>query len=178
MQPVIEAEKLHFKVACSSDASVLSRLGKKTFSETYGEANTEENMKKYLRANFSKKSLDAQLEDNKNFFLIAFNKNKPVGYAKLRENNKPFHDKSINVVELERIYVIKEFQGQGIGSVLLDKCMAFARLRRYPVIWLGVWEKNLDALKFYQKLGFVIFGSSIFELGNDLQNDYLMKKDL
>lgn len=178
MQPVIEAEKLHFKVACVSDAMVLSRLGKKTFVETYGEANTEENMKKYLRSAFSKKSITNQLEDDKNFFLIAKINNKPVAYAKLTENNKPFHDKSINAVELERIYVKKKFQGQGIGRTLLDKCLAFARLRSYPVMWLGVWEKNLEALKFYQKLGFVIFGSSIFELGDDQQNDYLMKKDL
>ena len=178
MQPAIDEVKLHFKVACSSDASVLSRLGKKTFLETYGEDNTEKNMKKYLRTHFSKKSITAQLEDDTNFFLIVSKKGKPVGYAKLQENNKPFHNKSVNAVELERIYVKKEFQGEGIGTVLMDKCLAFARLRSYPVMWLGVWEKNLDALKFYQKLGFVIFGSHVFELGDDLQNDYLMKKDL
>lgn len=178
MQPVIEEEKLHIKVACSNDASVLSRLGKKTFQETYGKANTEKNMAIYLKAAFSKKSIIEQLEDDKNFFLIASIRNKPVGYAKLTENNKPFHDKTVNAVELERIYVKKEFQGSGIGKTLLDKCLAFAQLRQYPVMWLGVWEKNLKALKFYQQLGFVIFGSHVFELGNDLQNDYLMKKDL
>jgi len=178
MQPVIEEVKLQFKVACSSDTAVLSRLGRKTFVETYGEKNTAKNMDKYLKASFSKKSIADQLEDQKNFFLIVKKKDKAVGYAKLRENNQPFHDKKVKVVELERIYVLKEHQGAGIGKALLDKCMAFARLRSYPVMWLGVWEKNLKALKFYQNLGFVVFGSHEFELGNDTQNDYLMKKDV
>ena len=133
---------------------------------------------KFLMANFSKKSINEQLEDNRNFFLIARQNNEDVGYVKLKENNKPFHDKSINAVEMERIYVLKEFQGAGIGKNLLDKCLAFAKLRKYPVMWLGVWEKNLKALQFYQKQGFVVFGSHLFDLGDEQQSDYLLKKDL
>ncbi len=178
MQSVIEEEKLHFKAACSSDALVLSKLGKETFTESYGHENTAENMSKYIKQAFSKKAIISQLEDDINFFLIVKLGNKAVGYAKLRENNNPFHNKKVNAVELERIYVKKEFQGNGIGQALLDKCLAFARLRKHPVMWLGVWEKNLKALKFYQKLGFVVFGSHLFELGNEEQNDYLMKIDI
>ena len=152
MQPVIEEVKLQFKVACSSDAVVLSRLGRKTFVDTYGEDNTAANMAKYLKSSFSKKSITEQLEDQRNFFLMVKIDGKAVGYAKLRENNQPFHNKKVNAVELERIYVLKTHQGNGIGKTLLDKCMAFARLRNYPVMWLGVWEKNHKALKFYERL--------------------------
>ncbi len=179
MQSVIEGEKLHFKVGCSKDTVLLSKLGKTTFIETYGEANTQANIDKYLKEAFSRKSIEEQLEDPSNFFLIVSTDNeRPVGYAKLRENNQPFHDKSINAVELERIYVKQEFQGNGIGTALVDKCLAFAQLREYPVMWLGVWEQNHSAMKFYQKMGFEIFGSHGFQLGDDLQNDYLLKKDL
>ena len=178
MQTVVEGDKLQIKVACTKDAVVLSRLGRKTFIETYAQFNTPKNLQKYLKANFSKKSINEQLEDNRNFFLIARQNNEDVGYVKLKENNKPFHDKSINAVEMERIYVLKEFQGAGIGKNLLDKCLAFAKLRKYPVMWLGVWEKNLKAIKFYQKQGFVVFGSHLFDLGDEQQSDYLMKKDL
>ncbi len=178
MHTVVEGEKLHIKVACIKDIAALSRLGKNTFLETYARFNTEKNLQKYLRATFSKKSIGDQLEDDGNFFLVARLNNVDVGYVKLKENNKPFHDKSINAVELERIYVLKEFQGTGIGKDLLDKCLAFAQLRKYPVMWLGVWEKNLKAIKFYQRHGFVVFGSHIFELGDEQQSDHLMKKDL
>jgi ribosomal protein S18 acetylase RimI-like enzyme len=178
MQTVVEGEKLRIKVACAKDALSLSRLGKETFTETYARFNTQQNFQKYVKASFSKKATAEQLEDDRNFFLIAYLNNKQVGYAKLSENNKPFHDKSINAVELERIYVLKDFQGGGIGKILLDKCLAFAQLRKYPVMWLGVWEENLRALKFYQRQGFVVFGSHKFQLGDEEQNDYLMKKDL
>lgn len=178
MHSVVEGEKLQIKVACTKDVVVLSRLGRKTFIETYAQFNTPKNLQKYLKATFSKKSITEQLEDDGNFFLVARLNNVDIGYAKLKENNKPFHDKSINAVELERIYVLKEFQGTGIGKNLMDKCLAFAKLRKYPVMWLGVWEGNLEAIKFYQRQGFVVFGSHMFELGDEEQSDYLMKKDI
>ncbi len=178
MRTAVEEEKLRIKVACANDAVILSKLGKSTFLETYARYNTEKNLQKHIRASFSKKSIIEQLGDDGNFFLIASQLNEEVGYAKLKENNKPFHDKSLNAVELERIYVLKKFQGAGIGETLLDKCLAFAKLRKYPVMWLGVWEKNLSAIKFYQKQGFVVFGSHEFVLGDEPQSDYLMKKDL
>jgi len=178
MHTVVEGQKLRIKVACTKDTAALARLGKTTFTETYAPYNNPENFQKYLEASFSESSTQAQLEDPGNFFLLAQLDKKSIGYAKLRENNKPFHDKTINAVELERIYVLKDYQGEGVGMNLLEKCLAFAQLRKYPVMWLGVWDKNLSAVKFYQRQGFVVFGSHQFDLGDEKQNDYLMKKDL
>ena len=154
MQSIIEGEKLRIKVACTKDYHTLAKLSKATFIETYAEYNSDKNLQKYSKANFSRNAIKKQLEDDGNFFLVAIFDDKEVGYAKLTENNKPFHDKTINAVELERIYVLKEYQGSGIGKNLLENCLAFAKLRKYPVMWLGVWEQNLDAIKFYQRQGF------------------------
>lgn len=178
MHTVVEGQNLRIKVACTNDTEVVSWLGRTTFSETYGSHNDQKNFQKYLEDSFSVESTQQQLEDTGNFFLLAQLEQKTIGYAKLRENNKPFHDKTINAVELERIYVLKDYQGEGVGQNLLDKCLAFAQLRKYPVMWLGVWEKNLKAVKFYQRQGFVVFGSHKFQLGDEEQNDLLMKKDL
>jgi ribosomal protein S18 acetylase RimI-like enzyme len=178
MHTVVEGQNLRIKVACTNDTEALSRLGKTTFTETYGSHNDQQNFQKYLEESFSQESTQKQLEDTGNFFLLAQLEQKTIGYAKLKENNKPFHDKTINAVELERIYVLKDYQGEGVGQNLLDKCLAFAQLRKYPVMWLGVWEKNLKAVKFYQRQGFVVFGSNKFKLGEEEQNDLLMKKDL
>ena len=178
MHTVVEGQKLRIKVACTKDTAALARLGETTFTETYAPYNNPGNFQKYIDACFSEASTQTQLENPSNFFLLAQLEEKCIGYAKLRENNKPFHDKSINAVEMERIYVLKKFQGEGVGRILLENCLAFAKLRKYPVMWLGVWEKNLSAVKFYQRQGFVVFGSHTFELGDEEQNDYLMKKDL
>ena len=179
MHTVVEGQYLRIKVACTNDTATLSWLGKTTFTETYGAHNDQDNFQKYLKDSFSEESTRQQLEDTSSFFLLAhLDQDKTIGYAKLKENNKPFHDKTINAVELERIYVLKDYQGEGVGQNLLDKCLAFAQLRKYPVMWLGVWEKNLNAVKFYQRQGFVVFGSHKFKLGDEEQSDLLMKKDL
>ena len=178
MHTVVEGQKLRIKVACTKDTAALSRLAETTFTQTYASYNDQENFQKYVTESFSEESTRNQLEDTGNFFLLAQLDRKYIGYAKLKENNKPFHDKTINAVELERIYVLKEYQGEGVGKILLDDCIAFAQLRKYPVMWLGVWEQNLKAVKFYQRQGFVVFGSHKFQLGDDEQNDFLMKKDL
>jgi len=178
MHTVVEGQNLRIKVACTNDTAALSWLGTTTFTETYGSHKDQENFQKYLQDSFSEESSRKQLEDTGNFFLLAQLDQKTIGYAKLRENNKPFHDKTINAVEMERIYVLKDYQGEGVGQNLLDKCLAFAQLRKYPVMWLGVWEKNLNAVKFYQRQGFVVFGSDKFKLGDHEQINLLMKKDL
>ncbi len=45
-------------------------------------------------------------------------------------------------------------------------------------MWLGVWEKNPRALRFYQKIGFQEFDKHIFTLGNEKQTDIMMKLHL
>ncbi|MNF16430.1 Protease synthase and sporulation negative regulatory protein PAI 1 [compost metagenome] len=45
-------------------------------------------------------------------------------------------------------------------------------------IWLGVWEENKRALRFYEKNGFTVFDKHIFRLGNDEQTDLMMKKTI
>ncbi|MGI9543488.1 MAG: GNAT family N-acetyltransferase, partial [Cyclobacteriaceae bacterium] len=171
-------DQVKIKVATIQDAAILAQLGKKTFLQTYGSHNTKENMDLYVKRSFSKKILKDELADVTNFYLMADLDGKAVGYAKLTENNKPFHDKKIKAVELERIYVLQEHQGQNIGSDLMQQCLNFAKIRHYKVIWLGVWEKNPKAAGFYQKWHFKTFGSHNFELGKDMQTDVLMKRDL
>jgi len=171
-------DQVKIKVATIQDAATLAQLGKKTFLQTYGSHNTKENMDLYIKRSFSKRTLLEELSDVGNFFLLAEIDGKPVGYAKLRENNDPFHDKKTNAVELERIYVLQERQGNHIGSDLMEQCLKFAQIRHYQVIWLGVWEKNSKAAGFYQRWDFKSFGSHQFQLGEDEQTDFLMKRDL
>jgi len=171
-------DQVKIKVATIEDAATLAQLGRKTFLQTYGSQNTQENMGLYLKRSFTKKVLQNELAHVGSFFLLAECEGKPVGYAKLLENNGPFHDKKTKAVELERIYVLNEWKGHHIGRDLMEQCLNFAQIRHYPVIWLGVWEQNSEAIGFYQKWRFETFGSYQFQLGEDEQTDFLMKRDL
>lgn len=81
-------------------------------------------------------------------------------------------------LELERIYVRKQFKGRGLGRQLIEKTLILAEEKDCRFVWLGVWERNEAALEFYKKMGFAIFGNHSFRMGEELQNDFVLKKDL
>jgi ribosomal protein S18 acetylase RimI-like enzyme len=83
-----------------------------------------------------------------------------------------------NAIEVERIYILNEFQGKKIGQLLFDKAIQISIQEKADYIWLGVWEENVRAIKFYLKNGFVEFDKHIFKLGNDEQTDIMMKLEL
>ena len=68
--------------------------------------------------------------------------------------------------------------GKGVGSALMNKCIDIAREKDYHTVWLGVWEHNHRAIEFYTRWGFEKFAEHDFILGNDVQKDWLMKKDI
>ena len=132
------------------DLEALRNLSIQTFKETFEEVNTEEDMQKYLDENLSIEKLKTELENPNSKFYFA-------------ENND------------ERIYVLKAFLGQKIGQILFDKAIEIGREKNLEYVWLGVWEENHRAIKFYEKNGFEIFGKHDFVLGEDVQTDLLMK---
>ena len=60
----------------------------------------------------------------------------------------------------------------------MDACFARARNGQHDVMWLGVWEHNPRAQRFYEKNGFRIVGRHTFQLGYDPQTDLLMQKEI
>jgi len=80
-----------------------------------------------------------------------------------------------NTLEVQRIYVLREYKGKQIGKLLMQKAIEIGKSNNLNYIWLGVWENNINAIKFYEKLGFEKFDTHIFKLGEDEQIDNLMK---
>jgi GNAT superfamily N-acetyltransferase len=81
-------------------------------------------------------------------------------------------------MEVERIYVLGEFQSKKVGQLLFEKALAIGKNKKVDFVWLGVWEENHRAIRFYTKNGFIAFDSHIFLMGNDKQTDILMKLQL
>lgn len=164
------------KVATVEDVELICLISAKTFVETYGEQNTPENLQKYLDERFNTKQISAEILTSETVFLLVEVNNVTIGYAKMRINSAENADPK--AIEMERIYIEKAFHGQKFGALLMKKCMDIALGKGYHSLWLGVWECNLKAITFYEKWGFEIFGTHIFQLGNDAQTDYLMIKKL
>jgi len=164
----------HIRKATLVDIDLVRTIGLKTFIETYGQQNTPENLKQYLAEKFDKKQISDEIQTPKTIFLLVELENEIIGYSKMRVNLVENPD--VMSFELERIYIRKNYHGLKYGADLMQKCIEVALENNYESLWLGVWEHNPKAIKFYQKWGFEIFGSHIFHLGDDAQTDYLMKK--
>ncbi len=169
---------IEIKKISKNDIVQLQNVGRQTFYETFSEGNTEENMKNYLREGFSVEKLTTELDDKNSEFYFSILNNKAIGYLKINFGKSQTELQDQNAVEIERIYVLKEFYGKGVGQILYDKAIQIAKQKMADYVWLGVWEKNSRAISFYKKNGFVEFDKHIFKLGDDEQTDIMMKLKL
>lgn len=161
-----------------NDINQLQEIGRKTFYETFSTENSKENMTKYLNEGFSIKKLTAELNNNNSEFYFATLDNSVIGYLKLNFGQSQTELQDDKALEIERIYVLKDFHGKGVGQILYDKALQIAKQKNTDYVWLGVWEENPRAINFYKKNGFVEFDKHIFKLGNDEQTDIMMKLKL
>ena len=164
--------------ASLEDIELLQKLGRQTFHETFRDSNTPENLNKYLEENFNFRQLTKELNKQGSEFFIAWQGDAPVGYLKINTGEAQLEFKKADEMEIERIYVLKAFWGKFAGQHLLDFALSLGRKQNLHKVWLGVWEENFRALRFYEKNGFLPFSSHDFIVGDDVQTDILMQLTL
>jgi len=157
------------------DLLQLQKIGISTFSETFAEHNTKEDLEKYLKESFAADKLIAELENPDAAFYFAELDDTVIGYLKINFGDAQTELKDNKSVEIERIYLLQAYHGKKIGQLLYNKAIEIAKEHQAHYVWLGVWEENHRALQFYKKNGFVQFDTHIFKLGNDEQTDIMMK---
>ena len=171
-------DKLKIRKATSADTELLLAIGRQTFFEKFTENNSEENMLQYASEAYTFEKIASEVNNvNSQFYLATLN-NRTVGYLKINFGEAQTELQDPQALELERIYVLKEFQGRKIGQLLFEKTLEIARQAKVNYVWLGVWEENKGAIKFYEKNGLKAFGKHLFMLGNDPQTDIMMKIEL
>jgi ribosomal protein S18 acetylase RimI-like enzyme len=171
-------ENIAIESARPKDILRLQEIGRATFGQTFAELNTEENMQKYLQDSFSIEKLTVELNNKDSEIYFAILDERVIGYLKINLNQAQTEIKDHDALEIERIYVLKEFHGQKVGQLLYQKAIELAHKMQATYVWLGVWEQNERAIKFYQKNGFAPFDKHTFWLGDDEQTDLMMKKVL
>ncbi|PWW32446.1 ribosomal protein S18 acetylase RimI-like enzyme [Cytobacillus oceanisediminis] len=167
---------INIKQCNLEDLPTLQEISYETFNETFKEQNSPENMNAYLERAFNLKQLEKELSNiYSQFFFVYFN-NEVAGYLKVNINDAQSEEMDDESLEIERIYIKSKFQKHGLGKYLLNKAMEIARERNKKKIWLGVWEKNKNAIDFYKKMGFVQTGAHSFYMGDEEQIDFIMTK--
>lgn len=166
--------------ATVEDAKPLTDLAYTTFWDAFAHhpKNAPDDLNHYMRQAFTVEQIAEELADENSIFLIAEIEGKSAGYAKLIVGSIEDGITATRPVELSRLYSHQEFLGKGVGQNLMDACFEFARKNSHDVMWLGVWEYNPRAQRFYEKNGFREVGKHTFQLGSDPQTDLLMQKEL
>lgn len=173
--------KFTLRKARHEDARAISTLGTSVFAATFGHSCSPEQLQKYLDEEYSDESVARDLANPKKDTTVVVTEegDEVVGFVMLTMGTtEPCIEKLADIVELQRLYVDSRFHGHGLGGRLVRAVEDGAKERGFQHLWLGVWEENHKAQKVYEKLGFRVVGSHAFDLGGDLQNDYIMLKEL
>lgn len=161
-----------------NDVEILSEFAKQNFYNAFAHMNTKEDMDAYLAEAFNKAKLSEQLCDTNFKIYFLYCDSQLAGYLKLNEAPSQTDINDADSLEIERIYVAQEYQGNGLGQYLMDSAVRFANDSNKKYVWLSVWQKNEKAIRFYRKNGFYESGTHSFVVGDDVQTDYIMRKDL
>lgn len=170
---------IEIRAANYSDASMIALLGRITFSETFAHHFRDpEDLMQYFECTFSVSKIELSIAKSTTRYWIAFVDRLPVGYAKLKlDSPSPFLDLK-GVCQLQKLYVLKDFQSVKIGFHLQSKLIETATSLNYQYIWLSVLDENVSAIRFYKHSGFLAIGEHDFQIGKEHFNFTVMSKPL
>jgi len=161
-----------------SNLNLIIELGRETYYDTFHAMNTEQTMSDYLNEAFNEAKIAEEMNNPMSEFYILHHEKTPSAYIKVNRAPAQSDINDPHSLELERIYVRKDYKGLGFGRFLINETVSLAKSYNCLFLWLGVWEKNTPALAFYRKMGFFEFGRHKFQMGEELQSDLLLKKTL
>jgi ribosomal protein S18 acetylase RimI-like enzyme len=162
-----------------ADWKNLLDLSNNTYRESFFEAfNDPEAFEAYTSKIFAPEVIKTELTDPDIACYFAMDGEQPIGYTKLNFGNRQTIFQGDDAAEVERIYVLIDYQSKGIGKALLNHSIENARSRKLEKLWLAVWENNGRAINFYERQGFHKFITHQYLVGTDLQTDILMKFSL
>jgi ribosomal protein S18 acetylase RimI-like enzyme len=160
-----------------SDLDALRNIAFQTFDDAFRHQNDPSSFDEYCAVSFSRARLEAELKNPDSTFFFLLYDDTLAGYMKINQGTAQTDLKDPDSLEIERIYVKRDFQGLGLGKALIDKAIEIARLGKRRTVWLGVWEKNGNAIDFYERMGFRKAGTHPFSIGSERQTDFIMRQD-
>jgi ribosomal protein S18 acetylase RimI-like enzyme len=169
---------IRIRKATKEEVPAVRELAIEVYTDTFAAHNSEENMVAFFNENYSLEKFNTEFEEPGSSLYIAVDNLKIVGFLRLRKNDEAADKLGTNTLELQRLYVHKEYHGTPVAKLLMEKTFEVAKDLKVEWLWLGVWEKNLRAQKFYSKYGFERFGEHVFQMGDDPQIDWLLKKKM
>lgn len=149
-----------------TDAIAISLVARMSFKEAfYEDFQYKDDLLDYQERTFNVAKIRASLAKPHNYFWLVLVDELPVGYAKLKfPSPTPFSSRA-PLAQLQKIYVLEDFLGRGIGRLLQDKVIEKARDLTAQALWLSVYQGNTQAVGFYEHYGFRKLATHQFKIG-------------
>ncbi|HVM98868.1 MAG TPA: GNAT family N-acetyltransferase [Caulobacteraceae bacterium] len=162
--------------ATQDDAAALAAIGARTFSETFAHLYPPQDLAAFLAEAHSVERARADLANpNKAVWLVEA-AGEVVGYALAGPCKLPHPEVTPDCGELDRIYVLRDYQGGGTGSRLLGETLAWLEKDGPRRIWIGVWSENHGAQRLYARHGFEKVGTYEFIVGATRDHEFILRR--
>lgn len=162
MNPIVS-----IRLAEPDELNTIGWLAQQIWPHTYGDLISPEQMQYMLNLFYTPEALRRQILEEKQSFLLVEEGEEPIGFAAWSPLAEP------GVYKLNKLYVLPGIQGRGTGKAMLE--FIYEAIRGSRALRLNVNRYN-KALRFYEKMGFVIIGEEDIDIGNNYQmNDYVME---
>ncbi|MGV8946830.1 MAG: GNAT family N-acetyltransferase [Lutibacter sp.] len=151
-------------------SELIAEIGKQAFLESHGNSASEEDIHLFILKTYNTKAISKEFENPKVQYHIIYFNNKVAGFSKieLSSSNKNIND--LEITKLDRLYLLKKFYGQNLGSKLFDFNIQLSKNNNQKGIWLAVWIENQRAINFYTKTGLEIVGEYNFKISETHSN--------
>ena len=170
---------IRIRPATAGDAATLAEFAERVFDEVFSPGNDEGDMASYLTEAFGPDQQRAEITAPGSIVLLAEDAGGALaGYLHILPSPVPPCVSDASALELKRLYVDPARHSLGLGKRLLDDGIVRARATGAAALWLGVWEKNFRAQKFYAREGFARVGQHDFHLGSDRQTDWILQRTI
>src|SRR5712691_10866636 len=141
-----------------TDIAALSALARKTYTETFGHTFTPSDLALYLENTRSEAYFRRVMDEDT--ILVAIVGAAIIGYVQICNVTLPVEAATDKDKQLNAMYVRADYQGKGIGKVLMDAALNHPRLQNAENIYLDVWAENVNALSLYRRYGFEVVGET------------------
>ncbi len=167
---------VQIRVAEPKDAEIVALLCRITFAETFGYLfeGHKADLRAYLDRTFRVEKIRGSLGRPVNRYWLGLVAGLPVSFAKLKFPSPISLARTGNVAQLQKIYVLREFVGEGVGKPLIDAVLTDAASRQADTVWLDVLKENARAIRFYELRGFRMIGEDRYTIGEQTFDFHLM----
>lgn len=167
---------ISYRTAGVADIPAIDRVFRASFCETFAHLYRPNDLAAFL-AQFTPQAWTDEITDLRYAFRIAEDDGAAVGFVKLGPSSLPVETDG-PAVELRQLYVLSSHLGSGIGAELMDWALAEARRRDVEELYLTVYTDNHRARRFYARYGFEEIGPYAFMVGEQADEDIIMRLKL